>query len=584
MTTGIQTQIAQEDKPLTRADVEQLLREVGSSDKLNLSGRNLSGIDLASFSLRGATLRNVNLHQAELFRADLSETDLSGANLSEAYLSGTILAKANLTTTALYKTDLTGADLREATLMGASLNETTLYGTDFSHAYLQATTFGNVDISIAEGLETVNHLGASTIGIDTITQSKGKIPLIFLRNTGVPDEFIDFVRSLSAQPIDYYSCFLSYSHQDEALARRLHADLQANGVRCWFAPEDMRIGDKVRLHIDESIHLYDKLILVLSEHAVQSTWVEREVVAAREKEDRQQREVLFPIRLDDTVMMTDKAWAADVRRRWHIGDFTNWMDPKKYESAFERLLRDLKTTSVESSIDQEEQGTEPLAEDVAFRIRVVEEPLSAQNLTMIISALTELSTKCWLIAKGRFADLIEYTQTRNGRFAEEAQIVVGKVTHSSPWNMDWKIDISAPSVADGLAKGIDAITQRDQRKQEKELENQARELELQLQKQHVHQDSETALIEQERQRLELEKQRLDIQEKRLELQEKRLELQKKEFLDALEIAGMMVDLSHPGADPATRAMEIQALLPNVIQLQQARGFELALPKSDQTQK
>jgi len=57
-------------------------------------------------------------------------------------------------------------------------------------------------------------------------------------------------------------------------------------------------------------------------------------------------------------------------------------------------------------------------------IRIIQEPLTAQNLNAIISALTELSTKYWLIAKGRFADLIEYTQTHNDHFAEEAHVVI----------------------------------------------------------------------------------------------------------------------------------------------------------------
>src|SRR6266700_1127588 len=114
-------------------------------------------------------------------------------------------------------------------------------------------------------------------------------------------------------PIHYYSLFISYSSNDEILAHRLHADLQAHGVRCWFAPEDLKIGNKFRQHIDEAIHLQDKLLLLLSEYSIASTWVENEVEAALENEDRQQREVLFPVRLDDAVMQASKAWAATLR-------------------------------------------------------------------------------------------------------------------------------------------------------------------------------------------------------------------------------------------------------------------------------
>jgi len=110
-----------------------------------------------------------------------------------------------------------------------------------------------------------------------------------------------------------------------------------------------------------------------------------------------------------------------------------------------------------------DEAREDTGSQAKLRIRVIEEPLTAQNLTTILSALTELSTKYWLIAKGRFADLIEYTQTHNGRFAEEANIVVTRVSYNSPFNMDWKVDISAPSVAEALVTTIDGIAQRQER-------------------------------------------------------------------------------------------------------------------------
>ena len=142
--------------------------------------------------------------------------------------------------------------------------------------------------------------------------------------------------------IDYHSCFLSYAHQDEPLAKRLHADLQANGVNCWYAPHSMKIGAKIRPTIDQAINSQEKLLLLISEHALTSTWIEDEVEAALEHERREQREMLFPVRLDDAVMQTRQAWAAKLRRTCNIGDFTRWMEPGAYEQAFDRLLGDLK--------------------------------------------------------------------------------------------------------------------------------------------------------------------------------------------------------------------------------------------------
>lgn len=145
-----------------------------------------------------------------------------------------------------------------------------------------------------------------------------------------------------ANPIQYHSLFISYSNQDDTLAHRLYADLQVQGVHCWFAPEDMNIGDKIRDRIDQAIHLQDRSLLLLSEHSIVSAWVEEEVATVLEKEARQRREILFPVRVDEVVMQTSKAWAATLRRTRHIGDFTAWADPQQYQIAFERLLRDLK--------------------------------------------------------------------------------------------------------------------------------------------------------------------------------------------------------------------------------------------------
>ncbi len=202
--------------------------------------------------------------------------------------------------------------------------------------------FGDTDLSTARGLETVRHEFPSTIGIDTIYNSKGNIPEVFLRGCGVPEDFIIYMRSLVGKAIEFCSCFISYSTMDDDFAQRLYADLQHQGVRCWFAPEVLKIGDKFRMRIDESIRVYDKLMVVLTENSIRSPWVEEEVETALEKERKHNKPALFPIRLDDAVMETDQAWAASLRRTRHIGDFRAWKDHDQYQKSFERLLRDLK--------------------------------------------------------------------------------------------------------------------------------------------------------------------------------------------------------------------------------------------------
>jgi hypothetical protein len=142
---------------------------------------------------------------------------------------------------------------------------------------------------------------------------------------------------------DYHTCVLSYATEDQTFVEKLYADLQRKGISCWFAPHDLKVGDKLRTQIYEAIQKKDKLLLVLSEHAVRSDWVEREVELAFERE-RQPPEmlILFPIRLDDAVMQTNTAWAGDIRRIRFIGDFRQWLDDATYQRALQRLLRDLR--------------------------------------------------------------------------------------------------------------------------------------------------------------------------------------------------------------------------------------------------
>ena len=320
-----------EEHRSVRVDLRKANLRKANLLEANLRRADLREADLLGANLWGADLRGANLRGANLDGADLGRADLDGADLTEAYLRGANLGRANLW----------GADLRVANLWGADLSEANLWGADLDGATVVWTMFGDVDLSVAKGLESVVHLGPSTIGIDTIYRSEGKIPEAFLRGCGVPDTFIAYIGSLVGRAIEYYSCFISYSSKDQEFAERVHADLQAKGVRCWFAPEDMKIGDKIWERLDQSIRLHDKLLVILSEHSIGSAWVEDEVMTAFEEERKRHKTVLFPVRLDEAVMASGEAWAGLVRQR-HIGDFRGWKEHEAYREGFERLMRDLK--------------------------------------------------------------------------------------------------------------------------------------------------------------------------------------------------------------------------------------------------
>lgn len=297
----------------------------------------LSGADLQKMNLRGANLSGVNFKNVNLRSAILGNVDLTMSNFSGACLANTYLGFSNL-----YRTILAAANLSGAMFTRTNLQDTVLTNADLTGAEMFFTTINNVDLSEVKNLESIIHTGPSSIGIDTIYLSRGNISEKFLRGCGVSEDFITYMRSLTGKAIEFYSCFISYSSKDEEFAKRLYNDLQSEGVRCWFAPEDLKIGDRFRVRIDEAVRLYDKLLLVLSENSVASQWVEKEVETAFEKEAEQGKTVLFPVQLDDAVSEIKTGWAADIRRTRHTGDFRDWKNHDSYKKAFERLMRDLK--------------------------------------------------------------------------------------------------------------------------------------------------------------------------------------------------------------------------------------------------
>ncbi len=316
---------------------------------VDLSGAALRGNALREADLRGADLRGANLRYADLSRADLSGADLHSADLSVADLTCADLSGASLS-----GTDLGGASLRGADLSGASLEFANLRAAQVTRANLAAARLGrtllaDIDLSEAEGLDTVKHAGPSTIGIDTIYRSGGNIPDVFLRGCGVPDDFITYAKSLVGKAIGFYSCFISYSTLDQEFAERLYADLQAKGLRCWYFPETAKWGEPVWGEIDRGIKVYDKLVVICSRHSLVSGPVLREIERALQREDKEGGNVLFPLRIDDYLFdQWQHPRKADALAKV-VGDFRGWDHAvEKYRLSFEKLLKALRAENAPS--------------------------------------------------------------------------------------------------------------------------------------------------------------------------------------------------------------------------------------------
>ena len=249
---------------------------------------------------------------------------------------------------------MSGADLRGSRLWFTEFVRTDVRKANFSGATIGRAKFGDIDVSVTCGFDSMLHVAPSTIGIDTIYRSHGKIAPAVLRSFGIPEAFITNMKALvsALEPIEFYSCFISYGHSDKAFARLLHDRLQSCGIRCWLDEKQVVPGDRLYDQIDRGIRLWDKFLLCCSEHSLQPTsWVDKEIISALEKEDEltmkrgQRVHALIPLNLDNYLFTEQwkSGYRAEIRSRL-AADFTGWETrPEKFEREIERLIHALRS-------------------------------------------------------------------------------------------------------------------------------------------------------------------------------------------------------------------------------------------------
>lgn len=329
--------------------------------RANLTYTDLSGVDLREADLHDAYLRNSDLRSSQLAKVDLSGASLIKVSLIKADLRAADLREADLREADFNEASLCEADLQGAALHFANLSRAQLHEANSSETKLSGTIFTDNDLSKVKGLETVRHLGPSTVSVDTLLKSRGNIPPVFLRGCGLSDWQIEAaklynpdltneqvgdilyrVHDLRAQRLlQINSLFISYSHADGSFVDHIEDYLERDGIRFWRDVHHATAG-RLERQVDRAMRLNPTVLLVLSTNAVESDWVEHEVRLARKLEKETGRDVLCPVALDGSWKAC--RWPERLREQveeYNILDFSRWRDGEHFGRMYWRLLEGL---------------------------------------------------------------------------------------------------------------------------------------------------------------------------------------------------------------------------------------------------
>ena len=236
----------------------------------SLTRANLSGGTLRHAVLKGADLSYAVFSYADLERADLSGADLTAADFSWANLSYADLRGATLTGTSLTMTNLTGADLRGAKIVKSDFESSVLH-----RAMAGGTLFANCDLRSVIGLDSMLHGAPSTIALDTLARSGGRIPRLFLEGAGVAEPLIAAQDVLTAERRTYPTVLLIGSMADSEMAERLCQNLSEVHIPAWaLYPDDEDALNSGEASLDHTVY-YDRLALLCTDAALENPLTSR---------------------------------------------------------------------------------------------------------------------------------------------------------------------------------------------------------------------------------------------------------------------------------------------------------------------
>ena len=93
--------------------------------------------------------------------------------------------------------------------------------------------------------------------------------------------------------------FLSYAHEDRAVAEHIAESLRARSLEVWFDQWELAAGDSISHKIRQTLEASDFLVVLLSPGSVRSKWFQFEVSVALERELQDRAVTVLPVLIED---------------------------------------------------------------------------------------------------------------------------------------------------------------------------------------------------------------------------------------------------------------------------------------------
>lgn len=184
-------------------------------------------------------------------------------------------------------------DLTHSVFRKCSIGQTT-----FSDCILSKQSIDNSNS--AKGREF------SYIDFQTILKSESLDSSTLEKCFGINENIIKDKVSEMTSLIEYQTIFISYSFKDKEFANGLNDSLKKKGISTFLWEKDAPGGKGLKKIMKENVNKQDRLLFISSESSIKSKACQFELSEGRLKQEKQWKEILFPIHIDNFLFEIEK--------------------------------------------------------------------------------------------------------------------------------------------------------------------------------------------------------------------------------------------------------------------------------------